>query len=126
MPRRVLPRRARPGGKGRVGLGIPRCIVHVGIGSKAAMAGILMAQLPPPPEMALPVRHLRFVPICDIRPPKSFAEHAKEKLPNPTMDDQKHRGDGMAQHRTGLGDAWVGKSAATPNHESFGLLNTDD
>ena len=62
----------------------------------------------------------------DIRPPKSFTEHAIEKLPNPTMDDQNRRGDGMAQHRSGLGDAWVDKSAAIPNHGAFGLLNTDD
>jgi len=34
--------------------------------------------------------------------------------------------DVMAQHRTGLGDAWVDKSAAIPNHGSFGLLNPDD
>ena len=84
------------------------------------------AGLPPASEIAGAFRHLRFVPTCDIRPPKSFTEHAIEKLPNPTMDDQKRRGDGMAQHRTSLGDAWVDKSAAIPNHGSFGLLNTDD
>ena len=66
------------------------------------------------------------MPTCPVRPPKSLTDHAIEKRPNPTMDDQERRGDGMAQRRTGLGDAWVDKSAAIPNHGSFGLLNPDD